>query len=195
MAHPPQLFQHGLFDAVLYHGDPSPRPVGDAEPGEVHGALRIDPPRDQVHRQLQVPLRLHIPAHVGQGRVQPVRVRVGEDPGDDGVVRPPAGRQRIGVRGVEVEAVPAVLEGEAAPVGDEAGAEAHEVAVDEADGVAGPVHDLEGHRAGRRVRLPLGDGPSGIERGEGPRRDALLVQEPVGVLLGVLLPFRVTDEG
>lgn len=61
---------------------------------------------------------------------------VGDHGGDDGVVGSLSGSQDVRVAGLEVEVRAAVLEREAAALGDDAGAEAGVVAVDEGDAIA-----------------------------------------------------------
>lgn len=88
-------------------------------------------------------LRLHEASHDAVAGVQGAVGGVGDHGGDDGVVGPFARGDDVRVVRVEGEAGAAVLEGEARVCGDDAGAEAGEVAVDEGAGVAVAVGDGE----------------------------------------------------
>lgn len=72
-------------------------------------------------------LRLHEPAHNAKDRVERVCAGVGEKRGNDGVVGALGGRETVRVCSGEDEAGTAVLEGEAAGLGDYGGAETAEV--------------------------------------------------------------------
>lgn len=73
----------------------------------------------QIKAHLHVPLRLLECAHDSEGAEQ-VALWVGGQARDDGVVGPLARPQAVGVLGVQYEAVPPVLQREAAPLGHNA---------------------------------------------------------------------------
>ena len=77
-----------------------------------------------------MPLRLHVAAHDAEAHQRPPVL--GEEGGDDGVERPLAGATQFGLPASSVKAVAAVLHRHAPPRHDDAGAEAHVVALDEA---------------------------------------------------------------
>mmetsp|Transcript_46064 Transcript_46064/g.104067 ORF Transcript_46064/g.104067 Transcript_46064/m.104067 type:complete len:253 (-) Transcript_46064:647-1405(-) len=181
-----------LRDAVL-DGDLRGQCVRpDAEARRVDCPLRLHAEVDHVEQELHVALRLHEPPHVGQARVQrPLGVE--NHARDDGVERPLPPRERVGVPRAEAEAVPPVLEGEAAPFGHEARPEAHVVGVHRAHGVAHGVHHLKAHRVARRQGAParhVRPRPRRVEVGPPPGRVALGEQRLDGHLRGV----RVGDE-
>lgn len=113
-------------------------------------------------------LRLHEAAHDTVAGVQ-TAVKVGNHGGDDGVVRSLSRRQHIRVVfWLEGEVGAAVLQREAAALGDDGGAEAGVVGDDEAAGVAFGVGDAEvdgvgGEGHGRAVM----NGVDGFVLGEG----------------------------
>ena len=81
-------------------------------------------------------LRLHESAHDAVDRVEAAVVRVRDHGRDDGVVGSLPRREDVGVVFLEGEIRAAVLEGEAATFGDDAGAETAVVAVDEGAAVS-----------------------------------------------------------
>lgn len=129
-------------------------------------------------------LRLHKPTHDTEHGMQASVGGVGHETGDDGVVRALPGGEDVGVAGVEGEVGAAVLQGEAAAGGDDAGSEAAVVGVDEADGVA----------------LGVGDGEvDGVGGGEGRGGEGVAVLDDLGGLggveeLGPLLEVGCGDE-
>mmetsp|Transcript_8479 Transcript_8479/g.18652 ORF Transcript_8479/g.18652 Transcript_8479/m.18652 type:complete len:254 (+) Transcript_8479:458-1219(+) len=109
-------------------------------------------------------LGLHVAAHVGEGGVELAGVGVGDHAGNDGVVGARGGAKAVGVGGIEDEAPAAVLEGEAAVLGDQSRAESGIVAVDEA------------HRHPFSVHYLKADGPRPL-RGNSPARGPLRIEK------------------
>lgn len=108
----------------------------DAYSRRIQRLLRVQFADNLAQQDLDVSLRLHEAAHDAKGRVQRAVLEVGRHGWDDGVIWPLSGLQLVRVVGVEREVCAAVLEGEAAALGDDARAEAAVVGVDEGGGVA-----------------------------------------------------------
>ena len=192
----PQLLQplhHILTDPFLQinrilEDAPQLRLAGPyAYPRRVQRVLRAHAERRHVQQHLHVALRLHEAAHDAVDGVQGIVGGVGQQGRDDGVVGPLAGGVDVGVVGrVEDEVGAAVLQREAAALGDDAGAEAGVVAVDEGAAVALAVRDGEvdgvapgvGGRGRRRTVAEVLVGGGGGEEfgslGEVGRRDEVL---------------------
>jgi hypothetical protein len=101
---------------------------------------------------LQVALRLHVAAHHAEAHL---RLAVaGQEAGDDGVERPLAARHHVGVA-AEREAMAAVLQADAGARHHDAAAEAHVVALDQADHHAAFVGRGQVDRAAARGRAVL----------------------------------------
>ena len=114
---------HLLFDIERQAGVETPaRGVA----GDLRALLVIEHPNQGLH----VPLRLHVAAH--HAKAHDRLAALGQESRDDGVERPLAGRDLVGPR-LQAEAVTAVLQADAEGRLDAAGAEAHVVALDEAD--------------------------------------------------------------
>jgi len=90
-----------------------------------------------------VALGLHEPAHHAVGRVQASIVHIRDHRRDDSVVRPLVGRDHVRVALLKIEVHSAVLQHETASLGNDSGAKAFVVGVDEGDGVAFFVGDGE----------------------------------------------------
>ena len=106
---------------------------------------------EQRHDHLQVTLGLHEAAHHAEAGPQAAIGTRGHG-GDDGMVGALAGRQGVGMVGLQAEIVAAVLQGKSPASRDDAGAKAHVIAVDERAGVASRIHDAEIHRVRRGKR-------------------------------------------
>lgn len=132
------LFADSLLDvdAAVQHLADLGRAGADADAGRVERGLRVHVEGEHVEEDLDVALGLHEATHDAVHRVQGAVGRVGHHGGDDGVVRPLARREHVGVALAQREVGAAVLQREAAPLGDDAGAEAAVVAVDEGYAVA-----------------------------------------------------------
>mmetsp|Transcript_35004 Transcript_35004/g.71599 ORF Transcript_35004/g.71599 Transcript_35004/m.71599 type:complete len:542 (-) Transcript_35004:9-1634(-) len=181
---------------LLQHHGPPYGAVGYAESGSVNRTLGIESPGHHPHRQLHVTLRLHVPPHVAKSRVQLSGIRVSQHARYDRVERPLVRRQRVRVGGIEGESEPAILQREAAPLGDEAGSETLEIGIDEGHGVAVGVHDLEADGAARGRRGALRDGPVRIVRVGDAIGDAFVVQEALDARgAGRDRRVRIGDEG
>lgn len=99
--------------------------------------------------------------------MQAAVARVGDNGGDDSVIGSLARGIDVGVALSELEARTAVLQREAAAGGDDGGAEAGEVAVDEGDAVAEAVGHGEVDRVAVVVRWgAVGEDRGGFVRGE-----------------------------
>ena len=124
---------------------------------------------DDPGKHLRVPLRLHVAAH--QAEREPGLAVLGDEPGDDRVERPLAGRQLVGVRGVEREQAAAVLEAESEVAGIVPRAEPLEIRLDQADSVEILVDHRHVDRV-RRLRLARDRAVVGVvgvhQRGAGP---------------------------
>ncbi|KUI62914.1 hypothetical protein VP1G_11459 [Cytospora mali] len=175
------LLRHALFHTNHHIHPLSTRP--DTHPRRIQRLLRAQPSNDLPQQRLHVSLRLHEPAHDTKHAMQRVVAHVGDETGDDSMVGPLAGRVdvRVVLR-VEREVGPAVLQREAAPLGDDTRAEAAVVGVDEGDGVALGVRHGEVDRVAalqRRAAVPHvpGRGPRRVEElgplGEVRRGDEL----------------------
>ena len=112
-------------------------------------------------------LWLHEAAHDAVDGVQALVARVGDERGNDGVVRPLARREHVGVALLQREVGAAVLQREAAAAWDDARAEAAVVTVDEGDAVAKRVRHGEVDSitvvVGRRAVVDDIGGALGIE--------------------------------
>src|SRR5829696_3929694 len=125
------------------------------------------------------------------------------EPGVERVHGAPAGGELIGMAGLQGEAAEAVVEEHAGVAGDEAGTEAGEDALDEADGVAVRVHRAEigsvaaGGELARRAELAgavaidqagaLGCVLFGDEAGDGDVDVARIAEMLEAVFIGELL--------
>jgi len=106
--------------------------------------LRVHAVTQGVQNHLHVALRLHEAAHHAE---RPHRRAVtGQEAGDDGVVGPLARCQGVGVARVQVEVMAPVVQRHACARHHHAAAEAHVVALDQADHVALAVCRREVHR-------------------------------------------------
>ena len=95
----------------------------------VERCLRIQAKVDRVHDHLHMALRLHEAAHHAK---RPNRRPVlGQKAGDDGVIGPFAGRQTVGVGGIEREIVATVVQADAGAGHHQTGTKAHVVALDQ----------------------------------------------------------------
>lgn len=140
-----RLLRHALLHAhrPVKVGVPLGQASDDTHARRIERLLRREA-RDQLAEEnLHVALRLHEPAHDAESAVQRPVGRVGHHAGDDGVVGTLPGLQFVGVVRVEAEVGAAVLQREAAALGDDAGAKTAIVAVDEGRGVAVLVRDGE----------------------------------------------------
>mmetsp|Transcript_20804 Transcript_20804/g.33831 ORF Transcript_20804/g.33831 Transcript_20804/m.33831 type:complete len:283 (-) Transcript_20804:155-1003(-) len=154
------------------------RAIGDAESGCVDGGLRIHPIRQHIHHQLQMTLRLHEPSHITQRRVQLIRIGVRHQRRNDGVIGTLGRREGVRMCRIKGEPRSSILEGEAAVFGGEAGAKAHEVAINKAHGIPIAVHHLKAHRTTSRSGFPVNHRLITIEQFQSSFRNALLVQQP-----------------
>src|SRR5258708_14195767 len=79
---------------------------------------------------LQLSMRLHVAANQAEAHLR--GTVSGQETGDDGVKRTPAGRDAVGAAGIERETVAAILQRQAPARHDDTRAEAHEITLDEA---------------------------------------------------------------
>lgn len=126
------LFQ---IDRPIEHFPLIRRPGSDAYPRRIQRGLRIILERQHVEQDLHVSLRLHVSAHDAVHGVQIPVTGVGDKSRDDGMIWSLPWREDVGVIFDEGEIRAAVLKGETTSFGDDAGAEAGVIAVDEGGGV------------------------------------------------------------
>ena len=121
-------------------------------------------------------LGLHEAAHHAKRPHRPAAL--GEKARNDGVVRPLAGGQAVGVLGLQREVVAPVVQANAGARHHHARAKTHVIALDERDHVALAVGSAQVHRAAAR-RL-AGQGQAGALANEGAALVGVAVAEQVG---------------
>ena len=124
----------------------------------VERGLRVEPVVDQRRDELQVALRLHVSAHQPERPQQPVVAQ--QHPGDDRVERPPAGGEAVRVPGLEREAGPAVLQGDAGSRGADAASRSRS----RGSGSASTPCAARPRRTGRPCRRAGGHPPAACRR-------------------------------
>src|SRR5207253_10686817 len=151
------------------------------EAARLQRLLDAHPVVDHVDHELRMRLRLVPASHDAESDLH---LALLEEPGDDGVQRTLARRERVGQARLEREQGSAVVQHEPFVLGDQPRAESRVVALDERDDVAVAVH----YRQVDRVASPgIGDrgelGGLDLARGgfrvdaRGPRRGARLPEE------------------
>ena len=127
MAQIAQALRGGRVETVfVVHDAGIPAPAR-----RVAGRLRLLPIVEHAHQGLQVALRLHVATHHAEAHHRLSVLR--QESRDDGVERALARAHQVVAAGVERETVAAVLQAQPVARDDHTRAEAHVVALDEAD--------------------------------------------------------------
>ena len=165
MAARPERFGQGRreagFDRDLVAAD-------DAPARRIGRRLRVLAIGEPAQHHLRMPLRLHRAAHDAEGGERGA-VRLHGEAGDDGVERPLSGRDLVDMAGRQREAGAAVLQADAGAGHDDAGAEAHEIRLDERHHHAVRIRGGEVDRAARLRRAIGGEaGPAPVDQARPP---------------------------
>ncbi len=152
----------------------------DRDPGRRDSGRDVRPAVDQRRHELDVDLRLDVAAH-GPGDDPRAPLALAEQhPGQQGVGRPLARLEDVGVGRVQRERRPTVLEVHARRRVQDPGSETGRVRLDEADGIALGVHDAQPDRAPHQgpSRGRCGVGAGRVDPGSQVRR-MLRGEEPL----------------